>query len=488
MINQSDSLLVFVYQPYLLLLTLFLLALRAYEKEFRFVSMDTRLKKQYWACGCLYLGQMVTGYGLGWTAPVLPKLGDINETPLDDVISEQQAALVASIFFIGSTIGPYVSAYLSNLKGRKPCLFASGVITLVGFIMLALSKSLAMIYSARVVSGLGGSVMFIINLVYIGEVASTNIRGILLTLTGFFSTLGMLVIYVVGPFVQYSVVNWIATALTVGYLLGVYFIPESPVFQVMTGKIKEASENLISLGREKEIDTVVAIANQEGTKSELAQFTEIFTIKSNRKTIFILLVLNILQQLSGFYAIILFVTAIFDMSGSNLESHISTIIVGVVQMVAALITPLFVENIGRKPLLTYSTAISTLCLGVLGTYFYLYDTSHPVADKLQWLSLTALIIYFLSFSVGLAIIPNAFAGEMFTSNVRSMGTSISLTVSWLVGFGVSTAFGYMIPAWGAAVTFWIYTGACALAVLFSVVYVPETKGKTLLEIQEMLSK
>ncbi|CAH0597651.1 unnamed protein product [Chrysodeixis includens] len=450
--------------------------------------MNTRLKTQYWTCGCLYLGQIVTGYGLGWTAPVLPKLADIDETPLDHVLSEQQAALVASIFFVGSTVGPYVSAYASNLKGRRPCLFVSAILSLVGFIMMALAKSLAMIYSARVVSGLGGSVIFIITLVYIGEIASTNIRGILLTLTGFFSTVGMLLIYAVGPYVQYSVVNWIAVALSAVYIVGVYFIPESPVFQVMVGRIKEATDNLTSLGREDEIDTVIAIANQEETKSELAQFTEIFTVKSNRKAIFILLVLNILQQLSGFYAIILFVTNIFEMSGSSLEAHISTIIVGVVQVVAALITPLFVENIGRKPLLTYSTAISALCLGVLGTYFYLYDNSHPVADKLQWLSLTALIVYFLSFSVGLAIIPNAFAGEMFTSNVRSMGTSLSLTVSWIVGFGVSTAFGYMIPAWGAAITFWIYTGACALAVLFSIVYVPETKGKTLLEIQEMLNK
>lgn len=102
-----------------------------------------------------------------------------------------------------------------------------------------------------------------------------------------------------------------------------------------------------------------------------------YRVKSNRKALFLLVTLNILQQMSGFYSMILFATNIFDMSGSSMESHISTIILGVTQLVSSLAAPFFIENVGRRPLLLISTAISTLslvsasvsCIFFVGNYF-----------------------------------------------------------------------------------------------------------------------
>ncbi|CAH2059208.1 unnamed protein product, partial [Iphiclides podalirius] len=89
---------------------------------------------------------------------------------------------------------------------------------------------------------------------------------------------------------------------------------------------------------------------------------------------------------------------------------------------------------------------------------------------------------------GFGIIPGTLIGEMFHSNVRSTGSTVSATIGWLFGFGLTTIFGYMVSELGSHITFWIFSGMCALAFLFTLVFVPETKGKTLDEIQFMLNK
>ena len=119
--------------------------------------------------------------------------------------------------------------------------------------------------------------------------------------------------------------------------------------------------NLTSLGRQDDIDEIVAQANEK-PKSNMAQLTEMYTVRSNRKAAFIIISLNIMQQTSGVIAVMSFVTIIFDMTGSTMESHISTIIIGLTQVFAATFAPLLVERTGRRLLLLVSTAGCALSL------------------------------------------------------------------------------------------------------------------------------
>lgn len=93
---------------------------------------------------------------------------------------------------------------------------------------------------------------------------------------------------------------------------------------------------------------------------------------------------------------------------------------------------------------------------------------------------------FVFFS-GFGTIPNAIVGEMFRANVRSNGSALAITLTWLVGFGLTTSFTTMVDVLGGDVTFWLFGGSCILAFLFTYFCIPETKGKTLKEIQDMLS-
>ncbi|KAJ8709796.1 hypothetical protein PYW08_009800 [Mythimna loreyi] len=449
---------------------------------------NTSVKKQFTSAGCLYFGQFLVGYTMGWTAPVLPKLQNPEKTPLDRIISDVEASWMVSVSFIGIIGGPYISGYLINLIGRKPCLYLGGIMLILSYVPMALAKSLIVIYLARTLVGAGVGVIFVTNQVYIAELASTKIRGTLLTLTGFFMTQGVLCVYAIGPYISYGNINWVVAFLSAVFVVALYFlVPESAVYLVMKGKKEEAMATLTSLGRQDDIDEVVAQADDK-PRSKIAQLTEMFTVKSNRKATWIVVMLNILTQLSGMLVVTAFVSVIFEMTGSDMEAHISTIIVGITQVFASVIAPLLVDRIGRKILLLISFAGCALCLFSLGTYFYLYNNDYPIAENLKWLSLVSIMMLCISYYSGLGIIPVTLVGEMFTDTCRGFGGTFTITIGWFFGFLVSTAFGYVLPVWGASVVFWMFSSTCAFGFFFTIISVPETKGKSLSEVRELLSK
>ncbi|KAJ8709795.1 hypothetical protein PYW08_009799 [Mythimna loreyi] len=198
---------------------------------------EQTLERQYKIAGSLYLGQLLVGYVLGWTAPVIPKLKDIETTPFKYAFTDKEASWLGSTLYIGCTSGPYLSGYLCNKVGRRPCLFLGGIICLLGFTALALARNIGFMYMGRIMTGFSNGILFVTNLVYLGEIASPRIRGKLLTLTGLSTTMGTLLVYTLGPFMPYELTCWIAVLTAFTYLfLVVWYVPESPVYQVMKGE------------------------------------------------------------------------------------------------------------------------------------------------------------------------------------------------------------------------------------------------------------
>ncbi|XP_072932229.1 facilitated trehalose transporter Tret1-like [Epargyreus clarus] len=445
------------------------------------------LQKQVNIALCVYLSTMTTGYVMGWMAPVTHKLQDPKLSPLSRKITETELSLVGTIVIVAGIFGPYISGYLANVRGRKLCLLLGSSITVVGQILVATAKNLIMLYIGRILVGIGISMNEVISLVYLGEIASTNIRGVLLTLTAIFRSFGTLFVYSLGPYVQYSIVGYVGALLAVINFFGLLCIPETPLYYVLKDNEKRAKEVLNDLGRSDDFQTVLALKDDE-QQSKGKDWTQLLTVKSNRKAMIITVTLNILQQSSGIIAIVFFATRIFELVGSSIRPDISTIIIGVTQMLSSFVTPVFVERNGRKILLLLSTAFSSLSLVVLGVYFYIDEVDHSLADNIKWLPLVTLIIFLVAYNFGFAIIPFTLMGELFTSNVRSTGSAVSITIGWVFSFVMTTAFGSLITTLGGDVTFWMCSGVCAVAFVFTLVYVPETRFKSFIEIQEILNK
>ncbi|CAH0721244.1 unnamed protein product, partial [Brenthis ino] len=435
------------------------------------------------------IGQIVVGYSVGWSAPIIPKLQDPEQTPLPGRITDLQASWVGSLLYIGAMVGPYVTGILSNVIGRKPCLIIGGCLNIVSYILVVTTTNIAMIYAVRVISGLGMGITIVGNIVYVGEIASTHIRGMLLTSTSIVGISGTLLVYSVVPFVSYVVTGYIPLVISIVHVICLFFIPESPVYYVMKEKDVTATKTLNLLGRSAEVEKVLeTFAYKKGeTSTKIKDWTEIFTIKSNRWSLFITFTLGAFQQTSGVAVVLFFATTIFNLAGSTIRSDVATIIIGVTRLVAGIIAPTFVERSGRKLLLLISMAACAVSLSVLGLYFYLDRVESPAVESIGWLPLVALIVYFFCYEAGFGTIPNAIVGEMFRANVRSNGSALAITLTWLVGFGLTTSFTTMVDVLGGDVTFWLFGGSCILAFLFTYFCLPETKGKTLNEIQDMLS-
>ncbi|XP_068625596.1 facilitated trehalose transporter Tret1-like [Battus philenor] len=452
-------------------------------------KMDSSIKYQLLIVACINIGQIIVGYSVGWSAPIIPKLQDNSTSPLPEPITDLQASWVGSLLYIGAMIGPYVTGILSNLIGRKPCLMIGGCLNILSYVLVITTKNVATVMVLRVMSGLGMGITTVCNLVYVGEIASTHIRGILLTSTGIVGITGTLIVYAVVPYVSYVETGYIALAVSIAHVVGLFFVPESPVYYAMKGHEIKAAKTLNLLGRSADLSKILeTFAQKKGVaSSKIKDWIEIFTIKSNRMSLFITFTLGSLQQTSGVAVVLFFATTIFQLAGSTIRPDLATIIIGVTRLVSSIIAPTFVERSGRKILLLISMAACALSLAILGLYFYLDRIQSAAVESIGWLPLVALIVYFFSYEAGFGTIPNAIVGEMFRANVRSNGSALAITLTWLVGFGLTASFTTMIEVLGGDVTFWIFGSTCVVAFFFTYFLVPETKGKTLNEIQEMMS-
>ncbi|KMQ84008.1 sugar transporter erd6-like 6 protein [Lasius niger] len=189
--------------------------------------------------------------------------------------------------------------------------------------------------------------------------------------------------------------------------------------------------------------------------------------------------------MSGAQAVEQYAELIFNQANSNLEGKYLTMILGAVQVVCTIVCMFITDRSGRKSLLIISAIGSACSTAMVAIYFHL---QHDYVDtsNLTWLPAVGVIMYVIMFSVGLSPLPTALIGELFPTNVKALGSMVTVISSGVFSFGVTKLYLVIADNIGIHVPFWIFT-ACSLAgALFTFIYVPETKGKTLEQIQEML--
>ncbi|XP_048001543.1 facilitated trehalose transporter Tret1-like isoform X2 [Leguminivora glycinivorella] len=322
---------------------------------------------------CLSLGNVIVGYSVCWSAPVIPKLLDAAQTPLTEVLTVEQASWLAAIFHLFVIIGSQTGAFLSNLVGRKPTLILFGAICLSSHIIRVLARDFNILLAGRIVNGLGVGGIASGNLVYIGEIASSDLRGIMLTVTGVLHTIGGLLVFSLGPYVSYAVVEYTAIALGVTHIGALFLIVETPVYHVIKGNEEAARSTLHFLGRSKDVDkelkTMIENVNrinvkytQVNSKNMLSNcmLLDILRRRRNRRAMLITATLLTIQEGSGIACILSFATTIFRQAASSVDADVATIILGVTQVFGILLAPILVERYGRKSLLIFSTAACAL--------------------------------------------------------------------------------------------------------------------------------
>ncbi|XP_054005502.1 solute carrier family 2, facilitated glucose transporter member 8-like [Hylaeus anthracinus] len=447
---------------------------------------------QYVAAAAANLCTVSAGAMIGWTSPVLPNLQkSLENNPLGRLITDDESSWIGSLIALGAVIGCFAAGSMSERWGRKRTLLGAVVPFLIGWILIASAKIVIQLYVARLILGFAMAFAFTIVPMYCGEIAETSVRGALGSFLQLFITIGFLYSYSIGPSVSY-VVFWILCAILPIVFFGCFAtMPESPYYLLKVGRRTEAIAALARLrGKsaasvQKEADEMQG-AIEEAFRNK-ASIADLFNSKANFKALIYTCLLVAFQQLSGINVVLFYMQAIFDSAGTSLKTSVATIIVGVVQVVASCVTPIVVDRLGRRMLLIISGTGEIVTLCALGIYFYLHDALHSDMSSISFLPILSLVIFISTYSVGWGPLPWTVMGEMFASNVKSKASGITVCVCWLLAFFITKFSNTLQNAFGNYTLYWVFSVFCLVSVLFTVFVLPETKGKSLKQIQDELN-
>ncbi|XP_012287765.1 facilitated trehalose transporter Tret1 [Orussus abietinus] len=434
------------------------------------------------------------GAMMGWTSPILPKLVSSEvaaDNPFGRPISDEEASWIGSLVPLGTVFGAIIAGYLAERLGRKKTLLLCTLPYTIGWILVGTATNIPQLYVARLISGIALAVPFTVLPMYVGEIAETSIRGVLGSFLQLFITIGFLFSYAIGPYVSYVVLCYSCATIPLIFFLCFLPMPESPYYLLSKGRKEDALQNLARLrgktvqGVQKEADEMQAIV-EEAFRNE-ASMADLFTVKANFKALLFTCALVAFQQFSGIDVMLFYTEEIFISAHSTIPSSISTIVIGVVQVAASVVTPFVVDRLGRRILLVFSGVGETITLGALGLFFYLMEVSKMDTSSISWLPIGCLMVFISTYSVGWGPLPWAVMGEMFASDVKSKASSITVCICWFIAFIITKFFSNVKVAFGSHTAFWIFGVCAALSVVFTIFLLPETKGKTLQQIQNELS-
>ncbi|XP_018333083.1 facilitated trehalose transporter Tret1-like isoform X3 [Agrilus planipennis] len=441
------------------------------------------------------LGSFASGILLTWTSPVLPKLNNatnVDSNPLGEPINLIQESWIGSCLALGAIFGPLLAGFTADRIGRKNTLvYCAGLPFLISLLILAFAKTPFLYYVARFLGGFGIGNLYTALPMYFGEISEASIRGAVSSSMNVFICLGELYAYAVGPYVSIMLFCLSCAVFPLAFILTFFFFPDSPYYLLAKDKMRTAEKSLMRLrnrtksGIQQELKMMQRNVEEEAVNR--GSLRDIFKSKGLRKALLICLGLVSFQQFSGITVVQFYVTNIFEATGSSLSPDVSAIIVGIVQLLASFSTPILVDRLGRKLLFLMSAIGMVISEVPLGIYFYLKDGGTDVST-LGWLPVLSLVAYIITYNLGFGPLPWTVMGEVFPSNVKSTASMITASVCWALGFLVANLFPIIAEAMGKGGTFWLFSGFCVLAAIFTALFLVETKGKSLQEIQKELNK
>eukprot|EP00102_Acyrthosiphon_pisum_P026970 XP_016664180.1 PREDICTED: facilitated trehalose transporter Tret1-like isoform X2 [Acyrthosiphon pisum] len=432
------------------------------------------------------LGAMVMGTILGWTSPANTLLQNGVGFP----ISVDDLKSFSSIFGIGAACGALPAGKLSATIGRRYSMVLFEIIIIIGWIFLTMANASWMLLAGRVLQGVGVGALCTVIPTYVAEISQPHIRGTLGTIFQVYVVIGILYSYIIGSVVEYHTFNVLCGIWTIIHVLLTFFVPESPYFFMYKNKDKNANTSMMKLrdGNDADIagELTVIKTEIELQKANQDTFTKVMSNKANRKSLLIGIGCMFFQQTSGINAIIFYMAYIFNEIGSSITTNTSVIAVGIVQLVMTFVAMMIVDKAGRRVLLIVSAIVMSISFFCLGLYLEYRKSVHK-DSILSWLPLILIALYISAFSLGFGPIPWVVMGEIFSNEVKPYGTSLATATNWILVFAVTFLTFVTTNSLGFLGLFWMFSLFCALGALFVWYTVPETKNKSLTEIQLKLA-
>jgi MFS transporter, SP family, galactose:H+ symporter len=399
-------------------------------------------------------------------------------------LSTFQQELVVSVVLVGAAVGALSGGRLADIFGRRFMLLVTASIFVVGALVCAAAPSLIVLVIGRLIVGLGIGFATSTVPIYISEVSPPQARGWQVSLFQLAITIGILAAYLV-DYVFSGSMSWrwmLGLAVVPGAILGLGMIrmPESPRWLAEHDQTGLACEVLRRIRGGKNIDSEWREIQQTLAETEeRGRFSDLFG-PSMRAALVIGIGLAIFQQVTGINTVIYYAPLIVQSAGISTASGaiLATAGIGLVNVLMTIVAMWLIDHVGRRPLLLVGIAGMILSLGVLGFVFRM-----PTGGALAWLAVITLMVYVASFAISLGPIFWLLIAEIYALRVRGIAEGTAAGVNWAFNFLVSITFLTLVELLGPSLTFWVYALLAIASWLFSYYLVPETKGRTLEEIE-----
>jgi SP family arabinose:H+ symporter-like MFS transporter len=458
-------------------------------------SRASALRFVLFASGVTAIGGFLFGYD---TAVINGANSYIKE--LWDLKPAWEGTATASML-LGCIPGAMFAGFLSDRFGRKRLLFLCAILYAVSGVLSAFPPTAGWFLAVRFLGGLGIGASSMVCPVYIAEIAPEEWRGRLGTLfqlaivVGIFLTLFVnMLVHGLGDEAWNTAIGWrwmlgLEAVPAVAFLFLLFAVPESPRWLAQQGREAEAEEVLRRAGGAEHAQRQMGEI-RAALAEEVGRFSELLT-GPFRRPLLIAVLLMAFSQLCGINAIIYYSTRIFAAAGAGKEvgaaelkaaAFTSTVWIGLVNLAFTLVAIGLIDRAGRRPLLILGSAVQTAALAMVG---WMYHT-HPNGfspEEAFWL-LVCVVTFTAAFAMSTGPIGWLLCSEIFPNRVRGRAMSVAAMTVWITDYIVTWSFPKLNDEWvGPAGTFWIYGGVSLLALLFVLAAVPETKGRTLEEIE-----
>jgi MFS transporter, SP family, sugar:H+ symporter len=433
------------------------------------------------------LGGLLFGYDTGVISGALLFI-----TEDFDLSPFMQGAVVAALL-LGAMVGAALAGPLSDRLGRRRLIIAAAVTFTVGAIAAAVAPDAWTLVAARFVLGLAvGSAALVVPL-YLSEVAPTEIRGAIASLNQMMIVVGILAAFIVNAILASSG-DWrlmlgLAAVPSLILLVGMAFMPETPRFLVRTGEEDEAREVLDEVAADSESPEGKVREIREVEEKETGAGLGLLKEEWIRPALVVAIGLAVLQQLIGINTIIYYAPTTLTSVGYGPESAIyANLAIGALNVGMTVIAIRIIDRVGRKPMLLAGLVGMVASLTILGLSSELLAKPDSAGDPAAVITLLCLAGFIVSFAATWGPVVWVMLPEVLPLSVRGTAMGIAICLHWGANFLVSQTFPIMLEGWGPGPVFLGYAAIGVLAFVFVKALVPETKGRSLEQIEADLQR
>ena len=433
----------------------------------------------YVAVGAAALGGLLFGYDTGVISGAILFITD--QFSLSTTMEE----IVVSAVLIGAVIGAVIGGTLTDRFGRRKLIILAGIIFTVSAIGTALSPTVTWLITGRIITGIAIGIASFISPMYIAELVPAKVRGALVAVNMLSITTGIVIAYLV-DYALSGIQGWrfmfgLAAIPSVILSIAMWRLLDSPRWLISKPKVEQAGQVLQRFRTESDISPEIRDIQKSMAKQSSGWVTELFR-PSLRMPLIVGVGLAVFQQITGINTVIYYAPTIFEFAGFKTagSSILAGADLGIVMWCIHVLAIFLMDRVGRRPLLLIGVAGQIIGLTILGAAFQFQQLS----SLTSYIAIGSLTIYAASFAIGLGPVFWLMITEIYPLKVRGAAMSVATVANWGMNLVVAVTFLTLVKVLGRPETFWLYGLIAIAAWIFFYRLLPETKGKTLEQIEE----